>query len=131
MLFSDGLGNDLDPADIRQARGVTRRDRGQRLCAPVLLLKPPLLRTQGKLAANVWLLSALAVITEYPDAVPLLFTDRTRGLQDLTKVRAQCGWLVHAPAALTSGWVALRYGCSSSPRASGASCPSTTPSPTA
>lgn len=37
----------------------------------------------------MWLLSALACLTEYPDAVPVLFADRTRGLQELTKVRTR------------------------------------------
>ncbi len=47
----------------------------------------PARAAQGKLAANVWLLSAVAVLTEYPDAIPVLFADRTRGLQELTKAR--------------------------------------------
>jgi len=36
-------------------------------------------RAQGKLAANVWLLSAIACLTEYPDAIPLLFCNRSVG----------------------------------------------------
>ena len=42
---------------------------------------------QGRLAANVWLLSAIACLTEYADALPVLFADRGRPLQQMTKVR--------------------------------------------
>jgi hypothetical protein len=34
---------------------------------------------QGNLAANVWLLSAIACLTEYPDVIPILFGDRSLG----------------------------------------------------
>ena len=49
---------------------------------------PFLRRLQGKLAANCWLLSAIACLTEYQDALPVLFADRGRALQEVTKARA-------------------------------------------
>jgi hypothetical protein len=58
VLFLDGLGNDLEAADIKQ----------------------------GSLAANCWLLSAISCLTEFPDAVPILFADRGRLTGDTTKV---------------------------------------------
>jgi hypothetical protein len=42
---------------------------------------------QGNLAANCWLLSAIACLTEFQDALPVLFPDRGRALQEVTKAR--------------------------------------------
>ena len=44
---------------------------------------------QGKLAANCWLLSSVACLTEYQDALPVLFADRGRALQEINKARAR------------------------------------------
>lgn len=58
-------------------------------CAtPRKALNSALLRNrQGTLAANCWLLSAIACLTEYQDAIPILFADRGRALQEITKAR--------------------------------------------
>jgi hypothetical protein len=53
----------------------------------------PNARAQGKLAANCWLLSAISCLTEYQDALPVLFADRGRPLQELSKV---CARALHA-----------------------------------